>query len=208
MGVYKVGNIWYIDYYCDGRRIREPASKKEAEAKEMLEARKTDIKRGEFRLPSKRRIKFEKFAQEYLEYSKINKRSWERDRVILGHLMPHFKGISLSKINPKHIEDYKRNRLKKVKAVTVNRELTVFKAMFSLAQKWKYANENPVKEVQFFQEIQYIMRVLNEIEIKRLVNASKGYLKAIILIALNTAMRKGKILNLRWNDVDFHKEYI
>ena len=105
MGIYKVENIWYIDYYYEGRRIREPASKSKTEAAEMLEARKTDIVRGEFHLPGKRKIKFEKFAQEYLEYAKINKRSWERDRVILGHLMPHFKGMALSKINPKHIED-------------------------------------------------------------------------------------------------------
>lgn len=53
MGIYKVGKTWYIDYYADGQRIREPASKKKAEAEEMLEARKTDIKRGEFRLPGK-----------------------------------------------------------------------------------------------------------------------------------------------------------
>ena len=208
MGIYKVGNIWYIDYYCEGRRMREPASKKKTEAEEMLEARKTDIVRGEFHLPGKRKIKFEKFAQEYLEYAKINKRSWERDRVILGHLMPHFKGMALSKINPKHIEDYKRTRLKRVRPVTINRELALLKYMFSLARKWKYTNENPVKEVKFFQETQYIMRVLNETEIKRLVNATEGYPRAIIILALNTAMRKGEILNLRWNDVDFFKEYI
>lgn len=208
MGIYKVKNIWYIDYYCEGRRIREPASKKEREAREMLEARKTDIKRGEFRLPGKRKIKFEKFSEEYLEYAKINKRSWMRDDVILRHLMPHFKGMALSKINPKHVEDYKRNRLKEVKPTTVNRELTLLKFMFSLAKKWKYANENPVKEVKFFQETQYIMRILNETEIKQLVNASKGYLRSIIIIAINTAMRKGEILNLRWNDLNFDKEYI
>ena len=111
MGIYKVKDTWYIDYYCEGKRIREPASKKEAEAKEMLEARKTDIKRGEFRLPSKKKIKFEKYAEEYLEYAKINKRSWERDRVIIGHLMPHFGDMSLTRINPRHIENYKRIRL-------------------------------------------------------------------------------------------------
>ena len=105
MGIYKVENIWYIDYYCEGRRIREPASKKKSEAEEMLEARKTDIKRGEFHLPSKRKIKFEDFAEEYMEYAKTNKRSWIRDEVILKHLKSHFKDISLLKINPKHVEE-------------------------------------------------------------------------------------------------------
>ncbi|MCK4647953.1 site-specific integrase [bacterium] len=159
-------------------------------------------------MPSKKKIEFEKFAVEYLEYAKINKRSWGRDEIILKHLTPHFKGISLSKISPKNIEDYKRIRLKKVKPVTINRELALLKFMFSLAKKWKYTNENPVKEIKFLQGTQYIIRVLNEIEIRRLVNASKGYLRAIIILALNTAMRKGEILNLRWNDIDFYKEFI
>lgn len=208
MGVYKVGNIWYIDYYAEGRRVREPASKRKAEAEEMLEARKTDIKRGEFRLPGKRKIKFEKFADEYLEYAKVNKKSWMRDEISLKHLLPHLRGLVLSKINPRHIEDYKRKRLDKVKPATINRELTLLKSMFSLAKKWKYANENPVKEVKFFQERQYIMRILDKEEINRLIDESNSHLRSIIILSLNTAMRKGEILNLHWKDIDFIEHYI
>ena len=208
MGIYQVGNIWYIDYYCEGRRVREPASKRKTEAAEMLEARKTDIKRGEFQLPGKGKIKFEKFAEEYMEYAKANKRSWMRDEVILKHLMPHFKGIPLSKINPKHIEDYKRKRLERVKPATINRELTLFKFMFSLAGKWKYTNANPVKEVNFLQERQYLMKVLDKEEIKCLINSSTSRLRPIIIMALSTGMRKGEILNLRWSDIDFADCYI
>jgi len=188
--------------------MREPASKKKTEAEEMLEARKTDIKRGEFRLPGKRKIKFEEFAEEYMEYAKVNKRSWDRDEAILKHLVPHFKGMSLSKINPKHVEEYKQNRLEQVKPATVNRELNLFKFMFSLAERWKYANANPVKEVKFLQESQYVMRILNEEEIRRLIEVASDRLRPVIILALNTAMRKSEILYLRWTDIDFAGCYI
>lgn len=209
MAIYKVKDIWYIDYYAQGRRVREPASKRKAEAEEMLEARKTDIKRGEFNLPGQGKIKFEKFANEkYMPYAKINKRSWLRDEISLKHLIPHFKGMPLSRINPLHIEDYKRNRLEQVKPATINRELTLLKFMFSLAKKWKFANENPVKEVKFFQERQLVIHILTKEEALKLIDVAIEHLKPIILLALNTGMRRGEILNLRWADIDFDKRFI
>ena len=33
-------------------------------------------------------------------------------------------------------------------------------------------------------------------------------MKPIIITALNTGMRKGEILNLKWSNVDFKKGYI
>jgi len=208
MGIYKVGNVWYIDYYADGRRIREAVGPIKTEAKAALEARKGEIRTGKFHLKQEKQILFEKFSDEYIKYAKANKRSWMRDEISLKHLIPHFRGMALSKINPRHIEDYKRKRLDKVKPATINRELTLLKFMFSLAKKWKYASENPVKEIKFFQEKQYLMRVLDKEEIKRLIKVASNPLRAIIILALNTAMRKSELLNLRWSDIDFADCYI
>jgi hypothetical protein len=40
-----------------------------------------------------------------------------------------------SKINPLHIEEYKKKRLEKVQPATINRELATLKHMFNLAKK-------------------------------------------------------------------------
>ena len=117
MGVIrKIGKNWYVDIYHNGQRIRKKAgSKKDAE--NALIAIQADIFRGEFKFSSNRKIKFEKFAEEYLnKYSKINKRSWKRDEASLKSLLPYFKDFILPKITPKHIEDYKKLRFGKTLA--------------------------------------------------------------------------------------------
>lgn len=207
MGIFRIKDRWYIDYYYHGRRIRKSVGNKR-DARNVLSTIKADILREEYGFRNKPEIRFEKFAKEYVEYAKVNKKSWERDVITLSHLMPHLKGIMLSRITPKDIESYKLARLRQVKSSTVNRELTLIKFMFSLAVKWKYVNSNPVKEVRFLKEQEFIIRVLNNTEARNIIKFASPRLKPVIIIGLNTGMRKGEILNLRWNDIDFDKKFI
>lgn len=207
MRIYRRGETWYVDYYFAGRRTRKKVGGRR-DAENALAAVKADILRGEYRFKAERKIRFEKFAEEYLKYAKANKRSWAREEIALGHFNPFFAGKLLTRITPKDIEDYKQKRLEKVKPSTINRELAQLKFMFNLAKKWKYANENPVKEVRFFQERQLAMRTINKEEARKLIDAAGDRLKSIIIVALNTGMRRGEILNLRWKDIDFDMHYI
>jgi len=210
MRVYKRGESWYLDVRHDSRRIRKKitGARTKSEAVAALATIKADILRGEFNFKQEKKILFNDFAKEYLVYARINKGSWKRDQVSLKNLNAFFVRFLLLKINPKHIEDYKIQRIEKVKPATVNRELALLKFMFSLAIKWKYVKENPVKEVKQFQERKIEMKILDRDEIDRLIHNSCDHLKGIIILALNTGMRKGEILNLNWNDIDFNKLFI
>lgn len=226
MGVYKIGDKWYVDLYIDGRRKRKAiGSRKEAE--NALTAIKADVLRGEFKFKRENKVHFEAFAQDYLSHCKTNKKkSWQRDENSIQFLEVHFGGMILSKITPLDIEDYKAKRINgeiklkpkpgasrsrtdwRVQPATINRELACLKHMFSLAKKWKMADENPVKEVQFFQERQIEMKILSREEIGRLLDHTSPRLKPIVIVALNTGMRKGEILHLRWSDIDFDNKFI
>lgn len=216
MGVYKVKGkgkeeTWYIDFYVDGRRVRKAVGNNKKDAENALTALKADILRGEFRFRKDQRIKFENFANgEYLSYIKINKKSWKRNVSSLSSLIPHLKGINLSKISPKNIEEYKKKRIEQgINPRTVNRDMLCLNHVFNIAKKLGcFDGENPVKEVQYFPERPGDMRILSEEEINLLINATDGHLRSIITVALNTGMRKGEILNLRWSDIDFMDSFI
>lgn len=223
MGVYKVGDTWYYLLYHNGQRIRKAVGSQKSEANAALEAVKTDIRRGEYKFKRTARIKFRDFADEYLKYAKANKRSWARDESALEmHLKPFFKDLHISKIAPKKVEEYKQKRLddhklthknrkeeekEKISPTTINRELALLKSMFSLAIKWNYLDKNPVKQIKFSRERQ-LDKVLDKDEIPRLLAEACDHLKPILILALTTGMRKGEILRLRWNDIDFVEDFI
>jgi integrase len=209
MGVYKKEKNWFIDYRYQGKRIREKVGPSKRLAEKALAARRGEIAQGKFSLEAVSPTPlFEVFSDAYLEYSRANKRSHERDRYSILRLSKHFAGMRLSQITPWLIEKYKVQRRSEVKPATVNRELACLKHMFSMAIQWGRVKENPVKKVKLFREDNQNLRYLSLEEIQLLVDASSERLRPIILTALNTGMRKAEILNLEWDHIDFGRRAI
>jgi integrase len=209
MAIFKKGDNYYIDYYFDGRRIREKVGPSHKQAQAALNARKGEIAQGKFDLESlKPTPVFKDFAETYLDFAKKNKRSWESDVNSLKHLNCFFGTRRLSEISPFLIEKYKLQRRETVKPATVNRELACLKYMFNLAIKWGQTITNPMIKVKLFKENNASLRYLSEEEIQKLIACSADHLKPILITAINTGMRAGEILHLRWDQVDFNNGLI
>ncbi len=211
MGIYKRDRIWYIDYYDQfNRRHREVVGPNKRAAEQALAKRKTEVAENKFLDKKKEeKLKFEDFAQEFIEYyCKLNKKSWERDAQSIRHLRAVFTGKYLYAITPLEIEKYKEKRIHLVKPATINRELSCLKTLFNKAIEWEKLELNPMKKVKLWKENNQRVRYLEKEEIKRLLENCPDYLKPIVLVALNTGMRQGEILNLEWPDIDFHQELI
>jgi len=209
LAVFKKGNDWYIDYYVNGRRKREKIGPNRKLAETVLSKRKVQIAEGKFLDISKQpKTRFKDFASEYLNFSKTNKRSWLRDRTSIRHLKAVFGSRYLSDITPLMIEHYKAKRKDQVRPATVNRELACMKHMFTKAIEWGKTTENPAKKVNLLRENNARLRYLTSEEIKRLINAATPHLKPILTVALNTGMRKGEILNLKWEDIHWKRGVI
>lgn len=99
---------------------------------------------------------------------------------------------------------------------TVNRELALLRRMLNVAVKLDWIDRNPFsradKLISTSDERQR-ERILTTEEERRLLAAARGTaaretLRAIIVCALDTAMRQGEILKLRWSDVDLRSGII
>ena len=216
MGVYLRGKSYYIDFYEEGKRYTERVGQvSKSVAEEKLNIRRAEVIRGEWK-PKKVRTPFNKFKEQYLEFSKANKkpRTAERDAVSLGPLHAFFGGKFLSEIHPFLIEKYKQKRKEDgVSVRTINIELACLRHMFNMGIKWGKVQKNPVSEVKLFKEPEGKDRILSaEEEIKLLdaVRSSKraNHLEPVIMTALKTGMRKSEVLGLKWSNVDLHNRII
>ncbi|MCK4858078.1 MAG: site-specific integrase [candidate division Zixibacteria bacterium] len=209
MALFKKGRTWYVDYYVDGKRKREAVGPNRKMAEKILMKRKTQIAENKYLdVVKKPKTTFDELAKIYMDYAKTNKLSWTRDQLSIKTLATSFGGKRLGEITPLAIEGYKSKRLKKVSPATLNRELACLKHMFTKAIQWDMTRTNPVKAVRMLKENNARIRYLTKEEIVRLFNELDDSLKPVVAFALYTGLRKGEILKLTWNDIDFHQQLI
>lgn len=85
---------------------------------------------------------------------------------------------------------------------TVDVVMARLKRLFSLCVEWGLLERSPAERVKLFREDVMRVRYLSEEEEDLLLGAASPHLCRIITVALNTGMRKGELMGLRWQDVD------
>lgn len=86
---------------------------------------------------------------------------------------------------------------------------SLLRHLFNLAIDRHYLRENPTRGIKKFKEAPWRRKyVYSEDELQMLVNAAAPDLRQILAVAIFTGLRKGDILALRWNDVDFEHNVI
>jgi len=205
---------WYVDYRDENGSRRQELVRNAKSREEAMIALQERVfltfsrQHGVKGRPERK--EFNEFAETYLnDYAKVNKRSWKADRSYLKSLKSFFGGTYLDDISTLHVERYKAARLGQgVKKATVNRGLAILRRMLNLAKEWGFL-EGDRGRIRLFPENDSLKeRILSQEEEKALLRECCGHLKPIVKTALETGMRRGEILNLRWSQVDLKNRTI
>jgi len=206
---------WYIRYWVDGQEKKESVGKvgtvTKTVAQTRLEERKRQVRLGQLDMLEAEIPTLEYFTETYIEYVRDIKqnRSWKSAILYLNSLNKRFGKKKLSQITPRDIDEYKLARLKNLKPASVNRELACLSHLFNLAKRRKrFFGENPVSISKLLPENNQIERILTSHEEEILLKNSSNELKAILICALQTAMRKNEIITLTWDNVDMNNNII
>lgn len=205
---------------ADGKYIKKRKTvkaKNKTEAKLKLAAFITELEAGEYIDPSN--IKFGQFVQVWRDkYAtrKLAPKTIEMyDYQLEGHILPLFRNRKLDEILPIHITDYlqsletKRNDGKEggLSTSTIQKHYNILQSIFKYAKKNNLIKHNPVENaekptVRYKPGDVYDSEEL--IQLYHLLSKEQNTQQVLIIkLALNTGMRKGEILALQWDDIDF-----
>jgi len=209
MGLFKRGSVWWMSYTFQGKQIRRSAeTENRKSAQRFLDKVKGEIAERKWfeKLPGEDRT-FKEMMEKYMtEHSARNKATMShiRDKNLRDHLVETFGDLTLAEITPSLFSEYKTKRRDEGAAPqTINNEISLMSHAFNLAIKeWEWVKENPVKKVSKEKVNNLIERWLTLEEEKKLLASSPRWLQEIILFAVNTGLRQGEILDLRWSEVD------
>jgi len=120
--------------------------------------------------------------------------------------------MRLDKITLSFIEKWRVEYIKTHKAATANRVVASLKALLNWGEKRKLCT-NTIREIDKLPETdsKTITRYLTDEENERLLKALDDMppvFRAIVLVAVNTGIRKNALLNLKWSDVNLKEDTI
>jgi integrase len=213
-GLYKRGKVWWCAYkslYGDMKRESTKTSDYN-EAIDYLTDRKAEIKAGTE--PETKKIVNHTFWELVEEYKKWceRQRGFKSKIYFIKQLEDEFGYMLLRNFSTMLVEQYQTKKMNKGnKPATINRHVACLKHMMTKANDWNMVEETVVgrvRKVKMFKENNKRVRYLSKDEWQTLLEVCDSHLYPIVLMALNTGMRKSEILNLQWDDIDLANNFI
>lgn len=193
---------WWIDYYFQGRRIRECVGPSKTLAREVRAKRLAQIAEQRF-FPERvrRRITVAEWIDQQLEATEKTHRA-QRHRRIHGAFWKRKLGkMRLDAVRPEDITAAIAEIRATRAPATGNRYLAFLKRVFTTAQESGLVDSNPVRGVEFAREPAGRILWLDDEREERVMEHLEPRDRALVQLAMNTGMRQGEQWRLRWPDV-------
>jgi integrase len=151
-------------------------------------------------------------AERYEHFYMPRLKSAHSKKEKMDQLVIHFGKYKVCAFNSMLVEQYQDKLIAAKKApATVNHLVANLKAMFSWAEDHgactKEINQE-VHKVKMLPENNQRLRYLTRAEADTLVEKCADYIRPIVILALNTGMRKAEIMGLKWIQVDLTNRVI
>jgi integrase len=208
MALWKRGSVYWSYVWIDGMRHakstgtgnRRLAEQVDQHFKEELNLARQGIRQLAPEMP------FGELIARFL--AEGSQRPYHLDR--LKVLLPYFGETPIGRITRGMAQDFRRERhaQKKLTETTVNRDLQALKHFLFWAVDEGLLAANPLSRVRLVPVRRKPRLVLGIEDEAKLLKAAAPHLRQIIILAVDTGMRRGEILKQLWEHVDFPRQLL
>jgi len=203
MSIYLRGDVWYYLFYVSGRRYRGSTKTKNEKEALRVEARKrVTAEQGESLRPKRVPLlrEFVKPFEEWLDKTTLaanTKSDYKNGRRLI--LKTPLSGMRMDQITADDVETMNFHQ----SPYSRNCAIRTLRRMLGKARDWKLLREVPrVKTVKVFPRD----RMISVEDEKRLL-AAKGPLRDVLTIMLDSGMRNGEVIRMRWENVHWDSAF-
>jgi len=120
------------------------------------------------------------------------------------HILPFLGDIKLNDLNSLQIQKYINKKAETLSSATVRKQFNILNSCLEKAVANEMINKNPCKHIELpVLEQKEIKAFTQDEETKFLEYAKKDCLYTLFIVALDTGLRLGELLALKWSDIDF-----
>jgi len=208
VSLWKRGKVYWSYLYLDGVRHSQSTGTGNLRQAAEIERRFRDtlnLKRHQIADPHPE-MPFGTLAANFL--AEGDRKDWHVDR--LKPLLPYWSEVPIGRITKAMALDYRRRRhaAKAVSDTTINRDLEALRHILFWAVEQGLLPTNPLAGMRMVKERRKPRSVLALGDEPLLLRAAAPHLRPIIILALDAGMRRGEILNQRWEHVDFARRLL
>ena len=220
--LYQRGEQFYINYSVNGCRIRKAVGGSRREAEICLAELRYKLSRGDI-LPKRPEIPLDVFFDRYL--ANCSARLSEGTSIRYRNAIKHFRLFFTKKHSIEFISQLRKNGMQeyviyrqncrpKPKAKTINMELTVLRAALNWAVENDWIKKSPAFRLKLLKTNDSRRgKALTPEEVSSLLRGCETLrdgqsFRDILITYLNTGMRRGELVNLTWDDIDWDEGVI
>ena len=149
------------------------------------------------------------FLTDWLENSQkqsVRPRTYERyEELIRLHIVPVLGRYELQKLSAQHLQAfYAKKAGEGLSATTINHFHNVLHKALDTAVKWNLVARNVCDLVSPPRRKQFEVQSLTLEQVHKLLAVVEGhYMEALFKLALATGLRRGELMGLKWQDINF-----
>ena len=213
----KLGQSWQARVRRRGFPDETKSFPTKAEAERWARSIEGEMDRGEFVSRTEaEQTTFGEVIQRYMETITPKKPGHVEETIRLTATLRHrIAKLSMANLTPHAIADYRDDRLSTCKENTVIRDLAALSSIINHARReWGFALQNPVEMIRKPTMPPGRDRVLSPAEEARLlqelapIGRRNPIMQPLVIVAIETAMRRGELLGLRWEHVYLDRRVI